>query len=171
MRKLIAASAALLVAAGCSSYLIDPTSGASGKATLEPTKGNAAAGTITFTRIGDRVKVAGTITGLKPGGEHGFHVHEKGDCSSGDGMSAGGHFNPMKHPHGGNGPYESRHAGDMPNIKADASGTATFSFEVSGLSIGSLETDILGKGLSSIAIPTTTSRSRQATPARGSRAQ
>ena len=40
------------------------------------------------------------VSGLKPGQEHGFHVHEKGDCSSGDGMSTGGHFNPGGKPHG-----------------------------------------------------------------------
>jgi Cu-Zn family superoxide dismutase len=115
-------------------------------ANLAPTKGNAAAGTVTFQQSGSKVRVAGTITGLKAGAEHGFHVHEKGDCSSGDGMSAGGHFNPAGKPHGHHGGAE-RHAGDMPNLKADAYGTATFSFETAGIAVGSGAADIVGKGL------------------------
>ena len=55
------------------------------------------------------------LPGLKPDGEHGFHVHDKGDCSSGDGMSAGGHFNPVGKAHGHQASDE-RHAGDMPNL-------------------------------------------------------
>ncbi len=71
-----------------------------------------------FGQRGSAVLVSGTVTGLKPGTEHGFHVHEKGDCSSGDGMSAAGHFNPAGKPHGHHGGME-RHAGDMPNLKSD----------------------------------------------------
>jgi superoxide dismutase, Cu-Zn family len=79
-------------------------------------------GVITFTAEGNVVEVKGEITGLKPG-EHAFHVHEFGDCSSADGMSAGGHFNPFNAPHGG--PHEGpRHVGDLGNIKADESGKA-----------------------------------------------
>jgi Cu-Zn family superoxide dismutase len=36
---------------------------------------------------GAKVMVSGEVRGLKPNAEHGFHVHEKGDCSSPDGMS------------------------------------------------------------------------------------
>ena len=85
-------------------------------ADLQPTKGNTAKGTATFTQVGDKVRVHAVVTGLKPGQEHGFHVHEVGDCSSGDGMSAKGHFNPFGKPHGKG---AERHAGDMPNLKSD----------------------------------------------------
>jgi Cu-Zn family superoxide dismutase len=62
------------------------------------------------------------LSGLTPGQEHGFHIHEKGDCSSGDGLSAGGHFNPAGKPHG---PQDAEHhAGDLPALKADANGKA-----------------------------------------------
>src|SRR2546423_3875353 len=57
-------------------------------------------GTVTFTQMGERTKVVADLTGLPPG-KHGIHIHEKGDLSSADLMSAGGHFNPGGHPHGG----------------------------------------------------------------------
>jgi len=114
-------------------------------AKLEPTKGNTAAGTVTFTQHGDKVEVSAHVTGLKPGSTHGFHVHEKGDCSSGDGMSTGGHFNPFGKPHG---PQSGEHhAGDMPSLVADAYGNATANFELSGVSVGSGQGDVVGKGL------------------------
>jgi Cu-Zn family superoxide dismutase len=123
-----------------------PAAGASAAATLEPTRGNSAAGRVTFAQRGDRVVVTANLSGLKPNAEHGFHVHEKGDCSSGDGMSAGGHFNPSGKAHG---PYagSERHAGDMPNIRADANGRASASFEVTGMAIGQGAADIVGRGL------------------------
>src|SRR2546425_1573211 len=108
-------------------------------AKLEPTRGNSTAGTVTFAQQGDLVQVTVQVTGLKPGQEHGFHAHEKGDCSSGDGMSTGGHFNPSGKPHG---PQSSEHhAGDMAALKADANGNANMTFQLSGVSIGSRAAD------------------------------
>ena len=132
-----------LVLAGCATMGGD--GGAKAVARLAPTKGNSASGTVTFEQQGDKVRVSGTVTGLKANAEHGFHVHEKGDCSSGDGMSAGGHFNPLGKAHGHQG--AEHHAGDMPNLRADAYGNASFSFEVAGITVGSGATDIVGRGL------------------------
>jgi Cu-Zn family superoxide dismutase len=115
-------------------------------ADLAPTQGNTARGTVTFTQTGDRVRVVANLSGLAPG-PHGFHVHEKGDCSAPDAMSAGGHFNPLSKPHGH---YESgeRHAGDMPSIAADASGNATLSVTLDTIKIGGgSNTDIVGKSV------------------------
>jgi len=91
-------------------------------AVLHPTAGNNVTGLVTFTKSGDEVKVVADVTGLTPG-KHGFHVHEFGDCSSSDGNSAGGHFNPMHKQHGAPDASD-RHAGDLGNIEADASGKA-----------------------------------------------
>jgi len=114
-------------------------------ATLAPTAGNTASGTVTFTQKGDKVIVNAKVSGLTPGG-HGFHVHEKGDCSASDGMSAGGHFNPTGKPHGDpNAP--DHHAGDMPMLQADASGNATLSTELGVIAVGSGVTDIVGKSV------------------------
>ncbi len=134
-----------LVLAGCAG--LGGESGPRAVARLAPTKGSGTEGTIYFEqKKGDVVLVTGSISGLKPNSEHGFHVHEKGDCSSGDGMSAGGHFNPAAKGHGHHGGME-RHAGDMPNVRADAYGNATISIETRGITIGSGATDIIGKGL------------------------
>src|SRR3954451_15303821 len=67
---------------------------------LEPKSGSQVTGTVTFTKVGDEVQVVADIQGLKPG-KHGFHIHEKGDCSAPDAASAGAHFNPTTKHHGG----------------------------------------------------------------------
>jgi superoxide dismutase, Cu-Zn family len=91
-------------------------------AVLHPTAGNNVTGSVTFTQSGEAVKVVADITGLTPG-KHGFHIHEFGDCSSSDGSSAGGHFNPTHKQHGAPDASD-RHAGDLGNMEADASGKA-----------------------------------------------
>lgn len=63
------------------------------EARLAPTQGNKVSGTVTFVQSGAKMKVFAEVSGLTPG-LHGFHIHEKGDCSAPDGTSAGGHFNP-----------------------------------------------------------------------------
>lgn len=91
-------------------------------AVLHPTQGSNVMGTVTFAASGDGVKVTADITGLTPG-KHGFHIHEFGDCSDAKAMNAGGHFNPTNHQHGAPEATD-RHAGDLGNIEADASGKA-----------------------------------------------
>ena len=114
-------------------------------ATLAPTAGNTTAGSVTFTQKGDKVTLEAKLSGLAPGG-HGFHIHEKGDCSAPDAMSAGGHFNPFGKPHGA--PEASdHHAGDMPMLQADASGNATLTADLAGVSVGSGAGDIVGKSV------------------------
>lgn len=89
---------------------------------LHSTQGHKAHGTIWFIQHGEEIEIKGEITGLKPG-MHAFHVHEFGDCSSPDAMSAGAHFNPDGKPHGDI-HAQQRHVGDLGNIRADGSGTA-----------------------------------------------
>jgi superoxide dismutase, Cu-Zn family len=91
-------------------------------AVLHPASGSQVMGAVTFTKMGDTVKVVADVTGLTPG-KHGFHIHEFGDCSAADASSAGGHFNPGHHQHGAPDAAD-RHAGDLGNIEADSSGKA-----------------------------------------------
>ena len=144
MIGLAAGLSATIIVAGCA------TMGAQehrARASLEPTRGSQVGGTVTFVQRGDKVFVIASVHGLKPNSEHGFHVHEKGDCSSGDGMSAGGHFNPDGVGHGHVKPGDTGHAGDMPNLKADASGNAAVAFERTRMTVAEGRFSIVGKGL------------------------
>ena len=147
MNRAIAISVAAVLAAGCASMRDALPSAAKPTATasLTPTTGNTARGTVTFTQDGDEVRVRASLSGLKPGAEHGFHVHEKGDCSSGDGLSTGGHYNPAGQPHGPQ--AAEHHAGDMPSLQADAYGNASASFELKGVSIAGGANELVGRGL------------------------
>lgn len=137
----------LTLAAAAASLLACATpAGPSALAQLQATRGSSTSGEVRFVQQGDTVRVNGEIRGLKANAEHGFHIHEKGDCSSGDGMSAGGHFNPGGHRHGAYGPSE-HHAGDLPSLKADANGVARIDFVASGITVGSGPNDIVGRGL------------------------
>jgi Cu-Zn family superoxide dismutase len=93
---------------------------------LDAKSGSQVTGTVTFMKMGDEVHVIADIEGLKPG-KHGFHIHEKGDCSAPDAASAGAHFNPTQHKHGGPATAE-RHDGDLGNIETDASGKTHLSW-------------------------------------------
>ena len=53
-------------------------------------------------------------TGLEPG-EHGFHIHETGQCEAPDFASAGGHYAPRGHAHGVK-RRDGKHAGDLLNL-------------------------------------------------------
>ena len=142
MIRFIAPLAAAIFVSACATSAPGPTATAS----LLSTIGNTTTGEVKFTQKGDKVMVTGLVSGLKPNAEHGFHVHDKGDCSSGDGMSTGGHFNPGGKAHGAHGAME-QHAGDLPSLKADASGTARFSFESSTISVGSGAANVMERGL------------------------
>jgi len=128
--------------AGCTTMA---PSGPAAVAVLEATKGNTAGGTVNFLQKGDKVVVIARVAGLSPG-NHGFHIHEKGDCSSGDGMSAGGHFNPHGKPHAVTSTPD-RHAGDMPMLIADGYGDANLTVELDVITVGSGAADVIGKSV------------------------
>ena len=113
-------------------------------AELNPTAGNNVRGTVNFYETSKGIRVVAKVSGLTPG-LHGFHIHEKGDCSAPDGSSAGSHFNPTGAKHGG--PKDAvRHAGDFGNITADASGNARFETVDSHISFEG-PNSIIGKGV------------------------
>jgi len=115
-------------------------------AVVHPTTGNAAHGWMRFTQTADGMHVTGEIQGLKPNAKHAFHIHEFGDCTSGDGKSAGSHYNPEGHPHAG--PDASmRHAGDLGNLEADASGVAHYDRTIAGLTVGGVNNPVIGRSV------------------------
>lgn len=122
MMRIATLSVALLLAAGAAQ------AATSAVAELKPTQGNNVTGTVRFTQQDGKLQIDAEVKGLAPG-VHGFHLHEKGDCSAPDGTSAGGHFNPAGHQHGAP-TAASRHGGDFGNITADAGGNATLHLSV-----------------------------------------
>jgi Cu-Zn family superoxide dismutase len=142
MKKFMLTVAAALLAA-CQST---PDDAPRATAALQPTKGSKTFGEATFEQVGDKVRVVVFAQNLRPEREHGFHIHEAGDCSSGDGMSAKGHFNPHGKPHGHPGSAE-RHAGDLPSLKAGKDGRGKIDVTVDAISIGGGAGNIVGRGL------------------------
>ena len=125
-----------------------PGKGVQSIARLEATKGSQVTGTVQFFPQADgSVQVKGRVEGLAPNTEHGFHVHEKGDCSSGDGLSAGGHFNPGQQAHGKFNDSKAHHIGDLPSLDADTKGVAVVDFVSKELKLDRGSNGILGRSL------------------------
>jgi Cu-Zn family superoxide dismutase len=115
-----------LVAAAAGLALAAPAPVTKAVAVLHPLGSSGVSGSVTFTKAEGGLRIEASVAGLTPG-DHGFHVHEFGDCSAADGTSAGAHFNPGAEPHAG--PHDAaRHAGDMGNLKAGADGTASLGY-------------------------------------------
>lgn len=142
--RIALASIAALTLAGCQmmqSEAEEPRATAS----LQPTKGSKTFGEATFEQVGsDRVRIVVFAQNLKPGAQHGFHIHEKGECGP-DGMAAGGHFNPTNKPHGK--PGRDSHAGDLPTLAAGKDSRAKLDVTLEGITVAPGPTSIVGRGL------------------------
>jgi len=81
-----------------------------------------------------------------PPGWHAVHVHEVGDCSSEDGKSAGGHFNPMGVAHGA--PHAAvHHAGDLGNMFVDEDGNGLHVLFAPGLTVAEGDHSVVGRAI------------------------
>ena len=100
---------------------------------LEPKSNSKLVGSATLTETEGGVRVVLKVEGISPG-DHGAHVHEKGDCSAPDGASAGGHFNPSGHQHGLPA-VEQRHLGDLGNVTIGKDGKGTQDITVPGANL------------------------------------
>ena len=130
MKKTLCSFASLLLLAACASAPDGPTTAT---ARLQPASGSKVQGQITFTQVGpNRVRVAGEVTGHEPGMK-GLHIHEIGDCSAPDAMSAGGHFNPQGAKHGATPAVG--HVGDLGNLTFSDAGRATIDTTFEGLTL------------------------------------
>ena len=145
MRPIFAAAAAATVTllAACASV---PDAPLRATAQLQPTKGSKTFGEATFEEVAGKVHVVIYVQGLKPGQEHGLHIHEVGDCSSGDGMSTKGHFNPFGKPHANHASPE-RHAGDLPSLKAGKDGRAKVDAMLDVITVAAGPASVVGRGL------------------------
>lgn len=115
---------------------------------LEPRSDSKVSGNVVFKQKSGVVTMVAIIGGLSEG-THAIHIHEKSDCSSPDGKSSGGHWNPTAEPHGKWGAAEGYHKGDIGNFTADANGNGTITFITSDWCIGCEDPnkDILGKAI------------------------
>lgn len=115
-------------------------------AMIYPVGSGTVKGSVVFQKTADGIMVTAKIGGLKPESTHGFHIHEFGDLGSADGSSAGDHFNPSGHDHAlPDAPQ--RHAGDMGNLHADASGNAGLTILLKGITLEGGRDGILGRSV------------------------
>ncbi|MFZ2491637.1 MAG: superoxide dismutase family protein [Thermoanaerobaculia bacterium] len=141
MKTLALVSMTLLILAGCAS-VTGP--GDSAIAQLKPTTGSTAQGTVYFKQLPDgSVQVRAYISGV-PAGDHGFHVHEKGDCGD-NGNAAGGHFNPAGTAHGAM--AAGTHAGDFGNVTATPGGGAQPMFTTRSITVTPGPNSVIGKAV------------------------
>jgi Cu-Zn family superoxide dismutase len=116
-------------------------------AAIHGTQGNEKVmGVVHFMETGNGVKVTADIDGLAPDSEHGFHIHQFGDCTDPKGMSTGGHYDPEGTKHHGHPGEAMSHVGDMGNIKADDKGHAHVEVTLSTATING-KNGILGRGV------------------------
>ncbi|WP_111306875.1 superoxide dismutase family protein [Confluentibacter sediminis] len=116
--------------------------------TLNPKSDSNVSGTVTFTEENGIVSMHAMITGLEPG-VHAIHLHESSDCSSPDGKSTGGHWNPTNQPHGKWDAETGYHKGDIGNFTADENGNGMVMFSTDEWCIGCEDDtkNIIGKGI------------------------
>lgn len=115
---------------------------------LNAKSGSSTSGNIVFKEENGTVSMTAIISGLDSG-VHAIHIHESSDCSSEDGKSAGGHWNPTAQQHGKWGDEAGYHKGDIGNFNADenGNGTITFSTDEWCIDCDDETKDILGKGV------------------------
>ena len=113
--------------------------GLAAAAILHPTEGNETEGVIAFEEMGGGIHVMAHVTGLAPG-RYGLHVHETGDCSSGDGTSAGAIFDP-------DGSGSGTPAGQLGEIEADESGMAHFMTDVHQIALSEGPRSVVGRSV------------------------
>lgn len=144
MKKLILAVAFVSL---CTVLFAAATPPTSAIALINAASGSSVHGVVKFEQAGEAVKVVADLEGLTPGAQHGFHIHEFGDCSAADGTSAGGHYDAAGTMHHGKPDDAVKHSGDMGNITADANGKTHHEITLSGISIFSGQAPILGRGV------------------------
>jgi Cu-Zn family superoxide dismutase len=109
--------------------------------------GSNVSGTIAFVQGEKEVTMNINLEGLTEGA-HAIHIHQNGDCSSDDGKSAGGHWDPTSEDHGKWGD-NMHHSGDIGNLEVGTDGKASLEFSTDQWCIGcdDEKRNIVGKGV------------------------
>jgi Cu-Zn family superoxide dismutase len=141
MKKLAAITCISLALACASSKQNGPTA----MATLAPTTGQTAKGTVHFQDLKDGgTEVVVDLTNVPPG-VHGFHIHEGASCAD-DAKAAGGHFNPNNMPHA-DPQAASHHAGDFGNVIADDKGEVHATFVTNSVTVAAGTMSAIGRAV------------------------
>jgi len=119
----------------------DPDARASAR--LNPVGTGGVEGSIRFLQFGNDLVIRVEARDLPANGSFGVHVHEGHDCSTAE-PGIGGHFNPTNAPHGrpGSGAH---HAGDLPNLRADAYGMAGYATTSAVLTVNAGPNSVIGR--------------------------
>lgn len=115
---------------------------------MEPKSGSKSEGEVVFTEKDGVVSMKARFVNMTPG-THAIHLHEKADCSSEDGMSTGGHWNPTHEKHGKWGDSDGYHKGDIGNFEVNKDGNGEITFETDEWCIGCYDEtkNIIGKSV------------------------
>ena len=117
------------------------------KKNINPLNNSPISGTIMFTQKNDSVSLEAHVYGVEPGTKA-IHIHENGDCSSDDGLSTGGHWNPYDTKHSKWGDPSGFHLGAVGNFEVDSIGHGMVNFTTDLWCIGcEKENDILNKAV------------------------
>ena len=136
---LISLSLSALLVAGCVPSVSGGTKAAAVADLVDAT--GKPAGTAIVTESTDGLWLDVSVNGVTAG-PHGLHVHTVGKCEAPDFATAGGHWNPTAHQHGHKNP-QGPHAGDAPNLIANAKGAGRLKTRLGAGLIASGETPLL----------------------------
>lgn len=116
------------------------------EAELDEAPGQDVDGDLKFETAPDGVRISGSIEASP--GVHGFHIHEKGDCSDIAGKSMGAHFAPDGHEHALPTEGANRHLGDLGNVVIEADGKAKLDFVIIGANLTASDAhSLLGRSI------------------------
>ena len=102
---------------------------------LDAKSDSKATGKLFIKEVDGMVFLEAKFMGLTPGA-HAIHIHEKADCSSEDGKSSGGHWNPTFKNHGKWGDENGYHKGDIGNFEVGENGYGKIAMETNEWCIG-----------------------------------
>ncbi len=128
--------------------MASPAFAAKGIALITATQqGSSVNGQVTLNETPAGLEVDVKVANVPPG-KHGFHIHEKGNCSD-QGKAAGSHYNPDGVAHGMvmKDGFQHAHAGDFGNIEVGPDGTGTAKMVVPGLTLTGEKYNVEGKAV------------------------
>lgn len=129
-------------------FSVNPIFAANGIAIITgTTEDSVLTGHLKFQDTKNGLHITGDIHNVAAG-DHGFHIHEFGDCSN-EGKAAGSHYNPDEKPHGHavKDGSKSVHPGDMGNLNVPSSGKVTVDLVLPGVTLNAGRYNVAGRAV------------------------